>query len=82
LDYLFQYRIFTHDKNTYPIDEGTEFLAKLHANGQYWMPILDPNVYVPGPCNGTDANPTYNRGKALDLYIKHGEGHTDDYIGI
>jgi alpha-glucosidase len=82
LDYLFQYRIFTHDNNTYPIDEGKEFLAKLHANGQYWMPILDPNVYVPAPGNGTDANPTYDRGKALDLYIKHGEGHTDDYIGI
>ncbi|OAG14111.1 hypothetical protein CC77DRAFT_1067362 [Alternaria alternata] len=82
LDYLFQYRIFTHDNNTYPIDEGKEFLAKLHANGQYWMPILDPNVYVPAPGNGTDANPTYDRGKALDLYIKRGEGHTDDYIGI
>jgi alpha-glucosidase len=39
-------------------------------------------VYVPAPGNGTDANPTYDRGKALDLYIKHGEGHTDDYIGI
>lgn len=82
LDYLFQYRILTHDNNTYPIDEGQAFLAKLHANGQYWMPILDPNVYVPDPTNGTDANPTYDRGKALDIYIKRGEGHTDDYIGI
>lgn len=82
LDYLFQYRIFTHDNNTYPIHEGKEFLAKLHANGQYWMPILDLNVYVPAPGNGTDANPTYDRGKVLDLYIKRGEGHTDDYIGI
>ncbi|KAJ4379014.1 hypothetical protein N0V86_005891 [Didymella sp. IMI 355093] len=82
LDYLFQYRIFTHDNNTYPVPEGKEFLAKLHANGQYWMPILDPNVYVPAPGNTTDANPTYDRGKALDLYIKHGEGQTGDYIGI
>ncbi|KAH4392436.1 alpha-glucosidase [Parastagonospora nodorum] len=82
LDYLFQYRIFSHDNNTYPIGEGKEFIARLHANGQYWMPILDPNVYVPAPGKGTDSNPTYDRGKALDLYIKRRVGYADDYIGI
>ncbi|KAH3916689.1 alpha-glucosidase [Parastagonospora nodorum] len=82
LDYLFQYRIFSHDNNTYPIGEAIEFIARLHANGQYWMPILDPSVYVPAPGNVTDSNPTYDRGKALDLYIKRGEGYADDYIGI
>jgi len=43
LDYLYLNRIFTHNAN-YGIEEGREFLARLHANGQYWLPILDPNV--------------------------------------
>ncbi|KAF2645172.1 hypothetical protein P280DRAFT_391630 [Massarina eburnea CBS 473.64] len=81
LDYLLQYRIFTHDNNTYPVPQGQEFLTRLHANGQYWMPILDPNVYVPDPTNATDANPTYNRGDELGLYIRRGEGHEDYYVG-
>lgn len=81
LDYLFQYRIFSHNNDTYPVPEGREFLERLHANGQYWMPILDPNVYVPDLTNGTDANPTYYRGDALNLYIKRGKGSNDYYIG-
>lgn len=43
LDYLYLNRIFSHNAN-YGVDEGREFLARLHANGQYWLPILDPNV--------------------------------------
>jgi alpha-glucosidase len=43
LDYLYLNRIFTHNAN-YGVEEGREFLARLHANGQYWLPILDPNV--------------------------------------
>ncbi|CAI6341903.1 unnamed protein product [Periconia digitata] len=81
LDYLFQYRIFSHDNNTYPVPEGREFLAKLHADGQYWMPILDPNVYVPDPTNGTDSFPTYDRGNELELYMRRGQGNEEYYIG-
>jgi alpha-glucosidase (family GH31 glycosyl hydrolase) len=77
LDYLYLNRDFTHNAN-YAVDEGREFLARLHANGQYWMPILDPNIYVPDPTNASDAYGTYDRGKALDLYIKNGD---EDYIG-
>ncbi|KAF2633140.1 glycoside hydrolase family 31 protein [Macroventuria anomochaeta] len=44
------------------------------------MPILD--VYVPAPGNLTGANPTYDRGKALGLYIKLGEDHNDDYTSL
>lgn len=81
LDPYLQYRIFTHDNNTYPVPEGQEFLAQLHAAGQYWLPILDPNVYVPDPINATDANPPYNRGDELGLYIRRGQGSEDYYIG-
>lgn len=81
LDYLFQYRIFSHDNNTYPVNEGRDFLARLHAGGQYWMPILDPNVYNPDPTNSSDQFPPYDRGEKLGIYIKRGEGNQDNYIG-
>ncbi|KAI1858944.1 uncharacterized protein JN550_012302 [Neoarthrinium moseri] len=72
LDYLLQYRDFTNDPNTYPIPEGREFLARLHANGQYWMPIVDPNIYAPDPTNATDAYAPYERGAALQAFIRDG----------
>jgi len=78
LDYLYLNRDFTHNAN-YPVDEGKAFLERLHANGQYWLPILDPNIYVPDPTNASDAYATYNRGKDLDIYIKNGK---EDYTGI
>ncbi|KAF2740600.1 hypothetical protein EJ04DRAFT_597543, partial [Polyplosphaeria fusca] len=81
LDYLFQYRIFTHDNNTYAVPEGQAFLEKLHANGQYWMPILDPNVYIPDPTNRSDDVTPYDRGNELGVYIRRGEDHEDYYIG-
>ncbi|KAK9768971.1 putative alpha-glucosidase [Seiridium cardinale] len=73
LDYLLQYRDFQNDENTYPVAEGREFLARLHANGQYWMPILDPNIYAPDPTNETDAYAPYERGVALQAFIRDGQ---------
>lgn len=80
LDYLYLNRIFSHNAN-YPVDEGREFLARIHAAGQYWLPILDPNVYVPDPTNASDAFATYDRGQELDVYIKNGDGD-DNYYGM
>lgn len=79
LDYLLQYRNFKNDQNAYPLAEGKEFLARLHANGQYWMPILDPNIYVPDPTNETDAYAPYERGSAAQVFIR--DGKEDFYIG-
>jgi len=45
------------------------------------MPILDPNVYVPDPTNGTDANPIYDHGDALGLYMRKGNGDDGYHIG-
>lgn len=78
LDYLYLNRIFSHNAN-YPVDQGREFLARLHAAGQYWLPILDPNVYVPDPTNASDAFGVYDRGQDLDVWIKNGD---DNYYGI
>lgn len=64
-------RDFTLDANNYGVQEGREFLAKLHASGQYWLPILNPNIYAPNPTNKSDANPPYDRGVELDVFIKN-----------
>ncbi|KAH8198352.1 hypothetical protein TruAng_007449 [Truncatella angustata] len=72
LDYLLQYRDFVNDENRYPVAEGQQFLARLHANGQYWMPILDPNIYAPDPTNATDAYAPYERGVAAQAFIRDG----------
>ncbi|KAF2153566.1 glycoside hydrolase family 31 protein [Myriangium duriaei CBS 260.36] len=76
LDYLNLNRIFTNSPY-YPADEGRAFLERIHAAGQYYMPILDPNVYV--PANASDSYPTYDRGAALDVYIRNSA--KDYYIG-
>ncbi|CAK4032302.1 alpha-glucosidase [Lecanosticta acicola] len=70
LDYLLVDRIFTLNPGHYDLEPGREFLARLHANGQYWVPILDPNVYIPNPQNASDAYPTYDRGAALNAYVR------------
>lgn len=48
IDYMSQYRDFTNGNETFPVPEGQAFLAKLHAAGQKYVPIIDANVYVPG----------------------------------
>jgi alpha-glucosidase len=79
LDYLEANRIFTNSPSHYPRQQGLEFLDKLHAAGQYWFPILDPNVYAPDPTNASDAYEPYNRGSELDAYIRNGK---DTYFGV
>lgn len=72
LDYLEVNRIFTDNPGHYDVGPGKEFLDRLHANGQYYMPILDPNVYIPNPNNASDAYPPYDRGAELNAYIRNG----------
>ncbi|KAL9079123.1 MAG: hypothetical protein Q9157_001963 [Trypethelium eluteriae] len=79
LDYLKMNRDFTLSPH-YPEDEGQEFLRKLHAAGQYYMPILDPNIYVPDPINASDAYSTYDRGVELNAFIRN--GNNSYYYGV
>ena len=79
LDYLDFNRIFTNAPDHYPIQQGLEFLDKLHASGQYWFPILDPNVYAPDPTNASDIYAPYAQGEELGAYIRNGE---DTYFGV
>ena len=80
LDYLKMNRDFTNNPGRYDIRPGKAFLDKLHAAGQYYLPILDPNVYAPNPGNASDAYPTYDRGAELEAYIRN--GNNSFYIGV
>lgn len=81
LDYLDVNRIFTDNPGHYDIGPGREFLDRLHANGQYYMPILDPNVYIPNPNNASDAYPTYDQGADMNVYIRNGFDE-NFYVGV
>jgi alpha-glucosidase len=80
LDYLDLNRVFTNNNETYGLDEGKAFLDRLHANGQYYFPILDPNVYVPDPGNSTGSCDVYERGLEQNAYLNNGE--EGPYIGV
>ena len=80
LDYLKMNRDFTDNPGHYDIGPGAEFLDRLHAAGQYYMPILDPNIYAPNPNNASDAYPTYDRGAELQAYIRN--GNDSFYFGV
>ncbi|GAB7353090.1 hypothetical protein MBLNU459_g3633t1 [Dothideomycetes sp. NU459] len=45
IDYMDQYRDFTNGELNYPVPEGQAFLAKLHAAGQHYVPIVDSNGF-------------------------------------
>ena len=42
-----QYRDFTNGELNFPVSAGQDFLARLHAAGQHYVPIVDSNVYAP-----------------------------------
>jgi alpha-glucosidase len=79
IDYMNQYRDFENDMNTFSYAEGEEFLAKLHANGQHYIPIIDSAVYIPNPTNESDAYPTFTRGNKTDSFMRNPDGSL--YIG-
>lgn len=67
-------RLFTLNDH-YNAQEGAAFLSQLHANGQYYLPILDPHIYVPAPDNATDvaSYPIYDQGSSMNAYLKNGD---------
>jgi len=75
-----QYRDFENDQNTFAYDAGAEFLSKLHANHQHYVPIVDSAVYAPNPENASDAYPTFDRGVEAKAFILDPED-LDLYIG-
>lgn len=79
IDYMFQYRDFTTDPNTFSVPEGQAFLERLHANNQHYVPIIDSAIYIPNPDNASDAYSVYSDGHELGVFMKNPDG--SEYIG-
>lgn len=63
-------RDFTNNEVTYPVTEFQARIASLHKNNQYYVPIIDSNIYVSNPDNERDSYPPWERGAALDTFIR------------
>ncbi|KAI9876605.1 MAG: hypothetical protein M1830_006123 [Pleopsidium flavum] len=79
IDYMNQYRDFDNDAIRYNYTTGQEFLARLHASGRHYIPIVDSAIYVPNPNNASDAYPTFDRGNATHSFMTNPDGSL--YIG-
>ncbi|KAK3694555.1 putative alpha-glucosidase precursor [Podospora appendiculata] len=74
IDYMRDYRDFENDALRYSYSVAAEFLSKLHANKQHYVPIVDSAIYAPNPENATDAYPTYDRGVEANAFILNPDG--------
>ena len=79
IDYMFQYRDFTNDPNTFPYAAGEAFLSKLNAGGQHYIPIVDSAIYHPNPANASDNYTIYNDGESRGVFLRNPDG--SEYIG-
>jgi len=61
LDIYDLYRDFTNNNVTFPVTEFQAWIASLHSNDQYYVPIIDSNIYVSNPDNASDAYPPWER---------------------
>ncbi|KAJ4297284.1 hypothetical protein N0V88_004202 [Collariella sp. IMI 366227] len=71
-----QYRDFENDPVRYGYEEGKEFLERLHARGQHFVPIVDSAIYAPNPENPDDAYPPYERGMEKNAFVRNPDGST------
>ncbi|KIM29882.1 glycoside hydrolase family 31 protein [Serendipita vermifera MAFF 305830] len=75
IDYMYQRLVFTNDPQYFPLDKMREIVKALHARDQHYIVMVDPAVGVkPG------ISKAYDRGKALDVWIKNPNG--TDHLGI
>ncbi|KAK3713394.1 hypothetical protein LTR37_008586 [Vermiconidia calcicola] len=79
IDYMFQYRDFTNDLNTFAIEEGKAVLARMHADGQHYVPIVDAAIYIPNPNNASDNYSVYTDGENRGVFLHNPDG--SEYIG-
>ncbi|KAK4551864.1 hypothetical protein LTR86_010860 [Recurvomyces mirabilis] len=79
IDYMFQYRDFTNDQNTFPYGPGQEFLQRLHDAGQHYIPIVDSAIYIPNPNNASDNYSIYTDGNDHGVFLTNPDG--SQYIG-
>jgi alpha-glucosidase len=70
LDIYVLYRDFTNAPETFPADTFRAWIESLHANNQYYVPIIDSNIYAPNPTNESDAYEPWSRGAELGTFIR------------
>lgn len=68
------YRNFENDPSRFSYSEGAEFLTKLHANDQHYIPIVDSAIYAPNPEDPNDAYPPYERGVDSNAFMLNPDG--------
>lgn len=55
---------FTFDPTNFPQSEVAQFVDDLHSNGQRFVPIVDPGIFV-----GNSDYPAFSEGVAQDVFI-------------
>ena len=73
IDYMEEYRDFTTDPVSFPVNEMKKFLNYLHSQNQHMVPIIDPGIMV------KSGYPAYEDGIKHDIFIKDIKG--GNYLG-
>jgi alpha-glucosidase len=79
IDYMFQYRDFTQDPNTFSVEVGKPFFERLAASNQHYVPIVDSAIYIPNPNNASDNYSIYTDGNDRGVFLNNPDG--SQYIG-
>lgn len=74
IDYMDRYLDFTLDPKTYSKEDTADLIDTLHANGQRFVPIIDPGIYM------ADNNySSYQNAIELNIFVKDLLGK-DNYL--
>ena len=79
INYMDAYWDFTLDPVNFPQVEGEDLIAKLHEDGQHFVPIIDSGVYYPNGDKTPADYPTYERGTDLGIFVHNEDG--SQYVG-
>jgi alpha-glucosidase (family GH31 glycosyl hydrolase) len=75
IDYMNKYLDFTTDPVDFPLDKMKAFVEGLHANGQHFVPIVDPGIYA-GPIDNVADYPALADGLEKNVFIMDYTGET------
>ena len=75
IDYMDKYLDFTLDPDSFSLNDMTAFIDGLHENGQNFVPIIDPGIYVRDP-----TYETFTSAMEQNVFIMDMEG-TKPYLG-
>ncbi|KAJ1414115.1 family 31 glycoside hydrolase [Ochromonadaceae sp. CCMP2298] len=73
IDYMSRYWDFTLDEARFPLQQTQTFIDTLHKNGQRFVPIVDPGIYVKD-----QSYSAYTEGVKMDVFVK--DMHGDAYL--